>query len=64
MTELDSHANMVVVGNNCEILADTGKTANVKAFSPEHETLDSVRIVDAAVKWICPNTDTNYLMIV
>ena len=52
MTELDSHANMAVIGNNCEIIADTGKTADVKAFSPDCATLDSISIVDAVVKWI------------
>ena len=52
LTELDSHANMAVIGINSEIIADTGKTANVKAFSLDCATLDSVRIVDAALKWI------------
>jgi hypothetical protein len=52
MTELDSHANMAVIGNNCEIIADSGKTANVRAFTPDCETLDSIKIVDAVVKWI------------
>ena len=34
-TELDSHANMPVVGRNSFIISDTGKIADVKAYSPE-----------------------------
>tara|TARA_B110001450_G_C17572363_1_gene461320 strand:- start:282 stop:494 length:213 start_codon:yes stop_codon:yes gene_type:complete len=32
-TELDSHANMMVFGNNCEVISQSGKTINVGAFS-------------------------------
>ena len=34
-TELDSHSNMPVVGKNCFILADTGKTAEVSPYTPD-----------------------------
>ena len=32
-TELDSHANMMVFGNNCEVISLSGKTVEVGAFS-------------------------------
>jgi hypothetical protein len=32
-TELDSHANMPVVGRNAYIISDTGRVADVNAFS-------------------------------
>ena len=34
-TELDSHENMVVVGKNDEILADTGNKIDVSPFIPD-----------------------------
>jgi hypothetical protein len=33
-TDLDSHANMFVASKHAYILADSGKTATVRAFSP------------------------------
>ena len=60
-TELDSHANMAVLGKHCTIVSKTGKTANVKPFSPDCNTLDEVPIVDALIKWRDPHTDEMYL---
>ena len=50
-TELDSHANMAVVGENALIIEDTGKTVDVKPFTSECKTLDNVHIVDALIKF-------------
>ena len=53
-TELDSHANMAVVGKHAAIVTKTGKTVNVKPFSPECNELEQVPIVDAVIKWFAP----------
>ena len=34
-TELDSHANMVVVGRNATIINDSSRTVEVSPFTPE-----------------------------
>lgn len=52
-TELDSHANMPVVGKNAFILSYHHKTANVSAFSPDYPQL-KIPIVDAAVRYSDP----------
>ena len=62
-TELDLHANMAVIGRNAAIVAETGKTVNIKPFSSECNELVEVPIVDAVVKWVCPNTATSYLLL-
>ena len=62
-TELDSHANMAVMGKNAAVVAKTNKTVNVKAFSSECNELEEVPIVDAVVKWICPHTGSSYLLL-
>ena len=52
-TDLDSHANVVVLGKHSYIVNYTGKTAKVHPFSPEHEAL-KVPIVDAVIQYIDP----------
>jgi len=56
-TELDSHANMCVVGKCALVLSNTGKKADVSPFVPDHDALQQVSIVDAAVSCNCPVTD-------
>ncbi len=63
-TELDSHANMVVVGNNCLVIEWSGRTANVNPFTPDYEALPEVPIVDAAVMYECPISGKEHILLV
>jgi hypothetical protein len=63
-TGLDSHANMVVVGNNCLIVEWSGQTAIVNPFMPEYEALPEVPIVDAVVMYECPISGKEYIILV
>jgi hypothetical protein len=63
-TELDSHANMVVVGRHALIISNTGRTAEVSPFTPDYEALQKVPIVDAAIQYMCPYDDKLYILIV
>lgn len=40
-TELDSHANMPVVGNQAFILGHSGKRVDVSPFSPDYKPLEA-----------------------
>ena len=62
-TELDSHANMVVVGKYCMIFDDTGKTCTVNAFSETAGKLENVPIVDAVIAYDCPYKCKIYLLL-
>ena len=62
-TELDSHANMPVIGRHSYIISNTGKIADVNAFSPDHKTMQ-ITIVDAAVKYECPYDQTVYILVI
>ena len=64
MTELDSHANMIVVGSQALVIQRTGQSAHVNAFSDEVQGMSEVPIVDAAVAYDCPTTGKTYLLIV
>ena len=62
-TELDSHANMVVVGNNATVFDTTGKTCTVNSFSESAGMLKHVPIVDAVVAYDCPYKAKVYLLL-
>ena len=61
--ELDSHANMPVVGRGAYIIASTGETADVNAYDPQHGTM-RIPVVDAAVQYNCPYTDKPYILVI
>jgi hypothetical protein len=62
-TELDSHANMPVVGKNAFVLADTGRTCDVNAFTPDYAPM-KVKIVDAALMYECPYNGTVHILVI
>ena len=54
-SELDSHANMVVIGKHSFVFESTGKTCNVKPFCDELGMAKDIPIVDAAIAYDCPS---------
>ena len=62
-TELDSHANMAVLGKHCFIFDYTGKFCTVTAFNP---SLDSTKlpIVDAVIVYDCPYSMKSFLLLI
>ena len=63
-TELDSHANMIVVGAQATIIQRSGRSAEVRAFSEECTKLEKIPIVDAVIAYDCPYEMKTYLLIV
>ena len=57
--ELDSHANMPVVGKHAYIIAETGKKVDVSPFTPDYKPL-TVPLVDATVKYDNPYDGKKY----
>ena len=62
-TDLDSHANMCVIGRYSVIVSNSGRHAEVNAFSPTIESLHKVPIVDAAIAYDCPYSMKTYILI-
>ena len=62
-TELDSHANMPVVGKYALIIGYTGRQVEVNPFSPHYDST-TADIVDAALLYECPFTGQIYLFLV
>ena len=63
-TELDSHANMVVLGKDSFIFESTGRTCNVRPFASELGIAENVPIVDGAIAYDCPYTSQSYILLV
>ena len=61
--ELDSHANMPVVGRNAYIISNTGKTANVNPYNPDYEPME-IPIVDAALMYNDPFSGHDHVLII
>ena len=61
--ELDSHANMAVIGKHAYILAETGKTVEVNPFTPTYK-LFKAPIVDAALQYDSPYDGKSYNLVV
>jgi len=61
-TELDSHANMFVMGKHCIVLNDTGLKASVNAYSPGIQP-KTIPIVDAAIAYDCPYQNKTYILV-
>ena len=51
--ELDSNVNMPIAGNHAYVLDDTGRMADVNAFTPHHRTL-VIPVTDEAIRYKCP----------
>ena len=62
-TELDSHANMVVLGKNAFIFDKiTSQTCEVLPFDPTIGSAQDVPIVDGAVAYECPYNHITYIL--
>jgi hypothetical protein len=61
-TELDSHANMFVMGKHCIVLNDSGLKASVNAYSPGIQP-KTIPIVDAAIAYDCPFHNKTYILV-
>ena len=62
-TELDSHANMMVFGGNCDVISLSGKTVEVGAFSESAGGLSDVPIADVIVAYVCKRSNQTYLLV-
>jgi hypothetical protein len=62
-TDLDSHANMPVVGRNAYIISSSGRFAEVNAFTPDYDAM-TIQIVDAAIQYDCPYTGDSYILVI
>ena len=61
-TELDSHANMPVVGKHAYIIAESSKMVDVSLFTPDYKPL-TVPLVDAMIKYNNPYNGKSCILV-
>ena len=61
--ELDSHANMPVIGRNAYVIRDSGRKASVTPYSPEYQAKE-LSIVDALVLYQDKVYGKEYLLLI
>jgi hypothetical protein len=62
-TELDTHANMPVVGCNVLVTEDLETTVDVAPFSPSYPSMQA-KLVNAAIRYECPYTGEIYILLI
>jgi hypothetical protein len=61
--ELDSHANMPVVGCELLVIDDLGINVDVCPFSPDYPSM-KVKLVDAVVQYVCPFSGKVFMLLI
>ena len=61
--ELDSHADMCVVGDNYLVIHDQNGSVNVYSYDPKDGHRSS-KTVDAAVKYQVPQSEQKFILII
>ena len=62
-TELDSHANMPVVGREALVVEQSGKTVEVSPFTPDYKPI-KVEVVNAIIQYDSPLDGKEYILVV
>ena len=61
--DLDSHANTIVFGKNCEVLAFTGRECDVCPYTDTYDSIKSVPIAKAGTAWTSPESGTTFILV-
>ena len=61
--ELDSHADTIVLGRNCIVLAHTGRECDVSPYTDSYESIKGVSIVTGATAWTCQVTGETCILV-
>ena len=61
--EMDSHADTVVLGQNCTILSYTGRECDVSPYTDSYEAIKGVPIVSGATAWTSQVDGQTYILV-
>jgi hypothetical protein len=61
--ELDSHADTVVLGRNCVILAHTGRECDVSPYTETYKPIKGVPIVTGATAWTSQRSGETFILV-
>ena len=61
--ELDTHADMTVVGSNCIVVGYNGKECEVSPYADEYSPIQNVLVVTEATAWTNPQDGTSIILV-
>jgi hypothetical protein len=61
--ELDLHADTIVLGKNCVVLAYTGRECDVSPYTESYAAIRGVPIVSGATAWTCQLTGETLILV-
>ena len=61
--ELDSHADTVVLGNNCLVLNYTNRGCDVATYTDTYQAIPNVPIVTGATSYTSPTTGDTLILV-
>ena len=61
--ELYSHADTIVFGKNCMVLAFTGRECDVSPYTDTYVSIKSVPIAKAGTAWTSPELGTTFILV-
>lgn len=61
--ELDTHATMVLIGRNFQVISRSGQTVQVNPFTPDYKALPEVPNVDTVIAYECHFIDKVYIIL-
>jgi len=59
----DSHANTIVFGKNCVVLAFTRRQCDVSPYTDTYASIKSVPIAKAGTAWTSPESGTTFILV-
>ena len=62
-SELDTHADTCVAGDNMVLLERTGMLVSVSPYSDEYESLKGIPVATCATAFDCPKTGETFVLI-
>ena len=64
MTDLDSHADQCLLGNNTLVVHDYDKLVNVVGYDPRGPVTRSLHTISGALAYDCPDSGETYILLV
>ena len=60
---MDSHADTIVFGKNCVVLAFAGRECDVSPYTDTYDSIKSVPIAKAGTAWTSPELGTTFILV-
>jgi hypothetical protein len=64
MTDLDSHTDQCLLGNNALVIHDYNKLVNVVGYDPRGPVTCSLHTISGALAYDCPDSGETFILIV